>query len=171
MISRVSVRPRCLACMTISNVVSEASSDIEVRHIFKARVSFSGAMKSVCHRIIPKAAEGTAPYTHLLHWSQLDHAQPIPPHPGPLPQGEGGSSPIGRRIACPGNVRGSGGASPSPRGEGRGEGEWVVQHTSAFEMKDPCKVQCPLPLSSADGRYQHFKSPALCVANWRRACS
>src|SRR5947207_3156299 len=33
-----------------------------------------------------KAAEGTAPYTHLLHWSQLDHAQPIPPHPGPLPE-------------------------------------------------------------------------------------
>src|SRR5437764_9683301 len=33
-----------------------------------------------------KAAEGTAPYTYLLHWSQLDHAQPIPPHPGPLPQ-------------------------------------------------------------------------------------
>ena len=33
-----------------------------------------------------KAAEGTAPYTHLLHWSQLDDPQPIPPHPGPLPQ-------------------------------------------------------------------------------------
>src|SRR5204862_6880985 len=27
-----------------------------------------------------------APYTHLRHWSQLDHAQPIPPHPGPLPK-------------------------------------------------------------------------------------
>src|SRR5207248_3536148 len=56
-------------------------------------------------------------------------------------QGEGVSSPIGRRIVCPGNVRGSGGASPSPRGEGRGEGEWVAQNTSAFEMKDPCKGQ------------------------------
>src|SRR5439155_10692712 len=68
------------------------------------------------------------------------------PSPHPSPQGEGGSSPVGRRIVCPGNVRGSGDASPSPRGEGRGEGERVVQHTSAFDMKDPCKVQCPLPL-------------------------
>src|SRR5947208_14297310 len=58
-----------------------------------------------------------------------------------------GSSTIGRRIVCPGNVRGSGGASPSPRGEGRGEGEWVAQHTSAFEMKDPCKVQRAQPYS------------------------
>src|SRR5947207_2671515 len=69
------------------------------------------------------------------------------PSPRPSPQGEGGSSPIGRRIACPGNVRGSGGASPSPRGEGRGEGERIVRHTSAFEMKDPCKVQRGQPHS------------------------
>src|SRR5437763_8571422 len=98
-------------------------------------------------KVRQKAAEGTAHYTHLRHWSQLDDAQPIPPSPRPSPQGEGGSSPVGRRIVCPDNLRGSGGASPSPRGEGRGEGERVVQHTSAFEMKDPCKVQCPLPLS------------------------
>src|SRR5436190_10614876 len=37
------------------------------------------------------------------------------------------------------------------------EGERAVRHTSAFEMKDPCKVQCPLPLSYVAGR------------NWRLA--
>ena len=90
------------------------------------------------------------------------------PSPRPSPQGEGGSPPIGRRIVCPGNVRRSGDASPSPRGEGRGEREPVVQRTSAFEMKNPCKVQCPLPLSLglrtvADSFYHNRQFGAWCL--------
>src|SRR5947208_1587325 len=86
--------------------------------------------------------------THVNAQSVTHVCARCPPRPSPPAfartlrlgrQGEGGSSPIGRRIVCPGNVRGPGGASPSPRGEGRGEGEWVLQHTSASETKDPCK--------------------------------
>src|SRR5204862_6291610 len=65
-------------------------------------------------------------------------------------QGEGGSSPVGRRIVRPGNGRGSGDASPSPRGEGRGEGERVVQHTPASGMKVPCEVQVRPPHSTLE---------------------
>src|SRR5438067_1680663 len=45
------------------------------------------AFTSVCFFIRGSSAlSRPAPYTHLLHRSQLDDAQPIPPHPGPLPR-------------------------------------------------------------------------------------
>src|SRR6266513_5781907 len=54
MISRVLARPRCLACVTISKFVSEAIADIDVRYIFKACTSLSGAMMSVGATILGK---------------------------------------------------------------------------------------------------------------------
>ena len=81
------------------------------------------------------------------------------PSPRPSPQGEGGSSPVGRRIVWPGNVRGSGDASPSPRGEGQGEGERAVRHTSASEMKDPCKVQRGQPHSKTLRAFRESHAP------------
>ena len=67
-----------------------------------------------------------------LHARQSDEslavASRLPPHPSPLPQGEGTAHPalrrvealwIGESVAC---------GSPSPRGEGLGEGGLIQNH-------------------------------------------
>ncbi len=52
---------------------------------------------------------------------------PVPPHPGPLPQGEGTPHPALRRVEGLWIVESAASDTPSPRGEGWGEGEGTLE--------------------------------------------
>ena len=74
------------------------------------------------------------------------YAPPVPPHPGPLPQGEGELFPI------PGNAHGSGflrdlaAILPLPEGEGRGEGEKRARQTCCSTMANQFCFSYPATL-------------------------
>jgi putative protease len=71
------------------------------------------------------------------HRTVQNFQHPLPPHPSPLPQGEG--SPLAALRAARGDRSfGSRGAIlPLPRGEGRGEGEGTAHRSDAFGHRDP----------------------------------
>src|SRR5437773_9359959 len=94
--------------------------------------------------------------------------RPVPPHPGPLPEERVKHRPtiehcqdirfadrLATILPLPACRAVASSRRPGERAGVGGNGS--SQATSAFEMKDPCKVQCPLPLSYVDGR------------NWRLA--
>src|SRR6058998_3299133 len=81
-----------------------------------------------------------------------------PPHPGPLPQGEGGSrlrywapSAIVRRTDANRFVRDGASVLPLPEGEGRGEGERVFRTVRLFKILFATKA--PVALQHCIRRY------------------
>jgi hypothetical protein len=100
------------------------------------------------HRLRWSAPVLAAPYTHLVFAGWVIGSTPFP-SPRPSPQGEGESSPAGRRILTP-HVFGSlCPAPPSPRGEGRGEGELgeAFENLGRFMMTTPVQWMTTVSLS------------------------
>src|SRR5216684_6082777 len=87
-----------------------------------------------------------------LHTRQSDEslavASRLPPHPSPLPQGEGTAHPALRRVEALRIVECSACGSPSPREEGWGEGQFlatsrdckVVTETQANQTTVSCGI-------------------------------
>ena len=75
-----------------------------------------------------------------LHASQspepLAVASPLPPHPAPLPQGEGTPHAALRRVEALRIGESAAYGSPSPRGEGRGEGEETLRTPARLRIAD-----------------------------------
>ena len=107
-----------------------------------------------------------------LHGSFISNAEVCwttrSPSPRPSPRGEGEASPDPRTL--PGRTirRPTGDDPPSPclpsrsvfakaGGEGRGEGELAAHRPTGSSGEDACKVQCHLPLFSAEARDRHFQ--------------
>src|SRR5437588_5716331 len=60
----------------------------------------------------------------------------MPPHPGPLPQGEGGDATVPRTTWAVRLLHALRRIFPLPRGEGRGEGERAIQATPDSDFED-----------------------------------
>jgi len=84
------------------------------------------------------------PSSHWLREVEPSEVRALPPHPSPLPPGEGATSPAlaaadARRTDCATAT-----AVPSPRGEGQGEGKRRAQHTTRSR---PIRTPRPWSLS------------------------
>jgi len=80
----------------------------------------------------------------------------VPPHPGPLPQGEGERNAAGRKSEGGRIERAPAKVSPSPRGEGRGGGEGTVELVNAVlsltdDSNPRVRFQVALSLGEFDG--------------------
>src|SRR5207249_8845959 len=64
----------------------------------------------------------------------------LPPHPGPLPWGEGEPSPALVQVLRAQTVSSLVAILPLPKGEGRGEGGTVRRRVGAFECRIPRRV-------------------------------
>ena len=60
----------------------------------------------------------------------------VPPHRGPLPQGEGATHPVPRGVEAPWIGESAAYDSPSPRGEGWGEGEETLRKPARLRTAD-----------------------------------
>ena len=114
--------------LRIANTPARGLSDVTMERLLAAsherKGSVFAAMKnpSVTTTFQARTRESIEAFVEFIERTRSQLSEIVRPHPGPLPRGEGEHAAASRNNHEPSNLPHAGFASPSPGGEGRGEG-------------------------------------------------